>query len=143
MDLLSATGNITTAVISNCEHYVRAYKDAPKDLRKILIEIGGLKCVLEVLQMSAAHSGPGTHSAVLDVLNGPQGCLSELQSCLKELQNLVRAPRATNKHGKRVKLATSLTDLAWPLKQTKSLKLLEHISNLKGTISLALTAETA
>jgi hypothetical protein len=47
---------------SVCGSYISRYKDAPKDLRSIIIEVGSVKSVLEVLQL--LHSqGTGTYSS--------------------------------------------------------------------------------
>jgi hypothetical protein len=58
MDPLSGTAtNVTTVVqiperiISLCKAYLTAIHDAPSDLRTILIAVGGVKCVLEVLEL--------------------------------------------------------------------------------------------
>jgi hypothetical protein len=60
MDVLGTTiaiVQITDRTIDICKSYIKGVRDAPADLRHILIEVGSLKCVLEVLELSASSSG--------------------------------------------------------------------------------------
>jgi hypothetical protein len=70
MDLLSITASviaitqIADKIVSVCKGYINTVKDAPKDLRSIVIEVGSLKCVLEVLQLWLSGQNGG-HSEIL------------------------------------------------------------------------------
>jgi hypothetical protein len=61
MDPLSITAGviaiiqIADSITSLCESYLTTVKDAPKDLRNILIEVESVKCVLEVVEILASQ----------------------------------------------------------------------------------------
>ena len=56
MDPLSITASVITVIqiagtiSSICKDYITTVKDAPKDLRRVAIEVGSIKSVLEVLE---------------------------------------------------------------------------------------------
>jgi hypothetical protein len=57
MDPLSAASSVIAVVqiadriIDLCRAYITGVKDAPAELRAILIEVGSVKCVLEVIEL--------------------------------------------------------------------------------------------
>lgn len=56
MDPVSLTASIIAMIqiagstISICKEYITTVKDAPRDLRSIMIEVGNVKSILEVLE---------------------------------------------------------------------------------------------
>lgn len=146
MDPTSLTASIITIVgladkiISVCKGYITTVKDAPNDLTNILIEVGSVKCVIEIIQLRNDNSVIGTK---LQSTGGPlEGCKQALIALNKLLEIATDCP-VDGKRGKRRKLALSYATLAWPLKEGKAQKLLTDIARHKATISLALTTETA
>jgi hypothetical protein len=140
MDPLSFTASLIAVVglagsiISACREYIAAVENAPKDLVKILIEVGSLKCVFEVLELQAEGE---IVSKLLQEKNNPiEGC----KQALGELEPLVTERAKLVKSGKSKKL--SLQDLAWPLKESKVQGILKTIAMYKSTITIALDTET-
>jgi hypothetical protein len=114
-----AVVQIADRVIDLCKVYITGVKDAPADLRTILIEVGSVKCVLEVIELlDPSGNGVSTVGSVeiLEKLQGPvEGC----KEALKALEALFPPPSAAPVKGKRKRLALSLTTLAWPFKGIK------------------------
>lgn len=136
-----AVVQIADRVITLCRAYISGVNDAPTDLRAILIEVGSLKCVLEVIELLDSSS-TDDKLRILEKLQTPiEGCKEALQN-LESLFPPQSAASASGK-GKRQKLAISLASLAWPFKRDKAMKLLEEIGRHKSTLSLGLTAEAA
>jgi hypothetical protein len=125
-----------------CRGYVATVRDAPSDLRTIAIEIGSIKCVLEMLELLATPGGCDSHSHMLLQLATPDGPLQGCKKTLAELENLFPVPEQNTLNGKRKKVVESLARLAWPLKQGRAQKLLDDIGRYRAIISLALTTET-
>jgi hypothetical protein len=147
MDPLSLTAGVIAIIqmadkiISVCKDYVTTVKDAPKDLRTIMFEVGSLKCVVEVLELLLSQETCGDASNILRRLNCSDGALEGCKKSLRDLESLFPAPKESATDGKRQKLLCSLTRLAWPFKADKARKLLDDIGRHKITISLSLTTE--
>jgi hypothetical protein len=153
MDPLSITSGviaiiqISTGIVSICSDYVRDVKDAPSDLRKIMVEIAAVKGIFEALSLLLAPTGD-------DHLAGSQENDNErsysflrdpIAGCARELTALdALFPKAEDRScdGKRRKCILSLRSLAWPLKAHHAKKHLDDISRYKATISLALTTRS-
>jgi hypothetical protein len=77
MDPLSITGSIIACisiadrVISVFKDYITTVKDAPNDLRTIAIEIGSIKCVLEMLEPLVTLGNYDSRSPILQQLTTP------------------------------------------------------------------------
>lgn len=134
---------ITDRIISLCKFYIGTARDAPSDLRLILIETSTLKTILENLNFLSACNDP--LSEATGRISGPDG---PIEGCLRtatELEKLFPADAAqttSRRNGKRRKLDSVLTALAWPLKESKARKLLDEMARYKTTISLALTTSS-
>jgi hypothetical protein len=145
MDPLSITAGviaiiqIADRIISVCKDYITAVKDAPNDLRTILIEVGSVKSLLEVTELLILKRTHGNNS----VLESSEGPLRGCEEALKALEKMFPMQVDRSATGKRRKVVVSLTNLAWPFKEGKARKLLEDIGRHKATLSLALTTETA
>jgi Fungal N-terminal domain of STAND proteins len=150
MDPLSITANViailqlTSTIISSCTAYISAVKDAPKDLRAIMIEVGSLQAIIRVIDLPTPDQA---HSRLLESLRGPSGPLDRCKEALKALSKLLdehNTEQGTDdtRPTKRAKTLPSITTLAWPLKRNKAKDLLEEIGKYKSTISLALTADS-
>ncbi|KAL5323933.1 hypothetical protein ACEPPN_008475 [Leptodophora sp. 'Broadleaf-Isolate-01'] len=129
---------IADRIITLCKQYLSGVHDAPAELRIIAVEVGSVKCVLEVLEIPSA-GGAGTIQPILEKLKIP------IQSCHEAfvaLEALFPSEPDGPVQGKRQRLAVSLASLAWPFKRDRASKLIEQIGNYKATIMLGLTAET-
>jgi hypothetical protein len=133
-----AVVQIADRIIALCKAYITGVNDAPADLKAILIEVGSVKCVLEVIELLDPSRGGGDSVEILKRLQTPlEGC----KEALKSLEALFPPQSALSAKRKRKKLSLSLTSLAWPFKRDKALKLLEEIGRYKSTMSLSLTTE--
>lgn len=143
MDPLSITSSIiamiqiSDRIVSACKHYITTAKDAPRDLRTIVIEVGSVKSVLEVLE--SLTQGHGDASLILDSLKEP---IQHCKESLAALDSLFPAAQRELANAKRMTTLSSLATLAWPLKEGKARKALQDIGRHKITMSLALTTET-
>ena len=131
-------------VIGLCKYYLEIARDAPSDLRSILVETSTLKTVLENLTFLMSCDDPTSTSYTMLLRDdGPiQGC----QKTIGQLEGLLPtrpSQSAKPKSSKRRRVESVLTALAWPLKEEKARKLLHEISRYKSTLDLALTATTA
>ena len=134
---------ITDRIIGICKSFIRSAQDAPSDLRAILLEVSALKSVLENLEfLIGSNDSSSVLVCNLCEADGPvDGCLRSLQ----ELEGLFprdSVPVQGQEQSKRRKLKSTLTSLAWPLKETKARKLLDDIVRYKSTITLTLTTES-
>lgn len=150
MEPLSITASVIAVIglaekiISLCQVYVATVKDAPSDLRTIMVEAGSLKSVLTNLELFLSTWGTGNMLSIVKSLEGPEGPLEASRKALAALRKLF--PSAANHIATRAKLkATTISyaKLAWPFKEEKARKILHDIARYKASISLALTTDTA
>jgi hypothetical protein len=153
MDPLSITSSviaiiqISTKIVSVCSDYIRDVKDAPSDLRKVMLEVAAVKGIFEALGLLL----PGSDCA--DSVASHQNdnerpfrfLRDSIDGCARELTALEALfPKAEDRSydGKRRKYLLSLSSLAWPLKAHRAKKHLDDISQYKATISFALTTRS-
>lgn len=134
---------IADRIIGLCKFYIETARDAPSDLRVLLIEISALKTILENLNFLTACDGPDSTAARrTSGADGPiEGCfrtVTELEKLFPS--DLVRT--RGRKSSKKKTLNSVLTALAWPLKESKARKLLDEMTRYKTTINLALTTNS-
>lgn len=132
---------ISKSIISCCHFYIDGVKEAPSDLRVILIEVSALKGIAKSLQYLTK---PGIASSMLlDQLTSLNGPIGGCKKALTELEKLipVTAGPPDRRMSKRQRIDAAVTALAWPLKTEKAKRLLQEIMQHKATINLALAAE--
>ncbi|KAH0553118.1 hypothetical protein GP486_006694 [Trichoglossum hirsutum] len=139
---VAAIIQITDRIISICKSYITTVKDAPRDLRMIMIETGSIRIVLEVLESLASGEINEDSSIILKNLKNSGGLLEGCGQALATLDSLFPAAECKSPDSKRRKTLLSLKNLAWPLKQSKARKLLEDIGRYKESICLTLTTES-
>ena len=117
MDPLSAAASVIAVVqiadriVALCKAYITGVNDAPMELRAILIEVGSVKCVLEVLELLDPAQKLGEGVELLRKLQMPiEGC----REALKSLEELFPPQSTSLVNGKRQRIALSLMTLAWP-----------------------------
>ncbi|KAF2655868.1 hypothetical protein K491DRAFT_598030 [Lophiostoma macrostomum CBS 122681] len=136
-----AVVQLADKVAQYCKYYIDGVRDAPTDLRVILMEMNTLKPIFEHLSfLCESRSQVTTMISGLAQTEGPiEGC----KKCVKELEGLLRSDLPQNpSQSKRRKVEATLAPLAWPFKEKRAKKLLEELSRYKTTINLALTTET-
>ena len=135
---------IAERIVGLCKFYIETARDAPSDLRMILIETSTLKTILENLNFLNACDGPLSAAA-----RQSSGANSPIEGCLrtiKELEKLFPADRdqtVGQERAKRRRLKSTWTVLAWPLKESKARKLLGKMTRYKSTLILSLTTTSA
>lgn len=134
---------IADRIIGLCKFYIETARDAPSDLRIILIETSALKTILENLNFLTACDGPDSTAARR--ISGADGPIEGCCRTVTELERLFPSDSGRTrgrKGSKRGMLNSALTALAWPLKESKARKLLDEMMRYKATISLALTTNS-
>jgi hypothetical protein len=141
MDPVSLTASVIAMIglakeiITVCTNYIQHVKDAPKDLRSILIEVGSVKCVLETLRLCPELL------PLFQANDSGEGPLDGCDQALKHLSKLILGEKTTSKKRKKSKLAVTFAELAWPLKEAKARKTLEELGRHKAAIILILTTD--
>ncbi len=145
---LIAFFQIADRVIQLCKFYIESLRDAPHDLRVILIEVTSLKGILENLDY-LLKVDPNLLSDATPNHWCRDGTLDACQRCLTQLEALFPSGTAHNgssisqgNRNKRQRISQVATVLAWPLKEGRARKLLQEVSRHKATITLALSAES-
>ncbi|KAI9709246.1 MAG: hypothetical protein M1820_003366 [Bogoriella megaspora] len=124
---------IADRVIKTCKDIVEAVRDAPDDLKLILLEISALKSILDLLSSLVKHEDG---SKISRLLPGPiEGC----QHCLVALEGLLPHSSEIDRPTKRRKITNAL---AWPLHEAKAKKLWNQLSKHKETLTLVISGGT-
>lgn len=126
-----ATIQIADRVIGLCKHYIESVRDAPSDLRALLIEISTLKAILENVRFLIECS---QDQSTLGSLDGDLGPIKECHRNILELEGLF--PNEPKR-----KIQATIESLAWPLKQNKVNKIRQDIATNKHTITMAMTTD--
>lgn len=147
MDPLSTVASILAViqvadrVISLCKFYLELARDAPSDLRVILIETSALKTILDNIQFLASHG----HGPVnLDTLTGKDGPIEGCRKALDQLSGLFSSEYAhgiSSTRSRRRIVKDTWATLAWPFKESTARKLLAEVVQHKSTLNLALTVD--
>lgn len=150
MDPLSIFASVITVIgladkiITLCQGYVASMKDAPSNLRTIMVETASLKSVVTSLEFFLSTWGIGNMLHIVRSLEGPEGPLEASRKALVALEKLFPSAADHSATGaKRRAVTISYAKLAWPFKEEKARKILNDIARFKASISLALTTDTA
>lgn len=131
-----------TRVIGRCQDFLKAVRDAPGDLRLILVEVSALHAVLDNLRFLIKYDGGTPALEALTKKRGPiEGCrrvLSELETMLPEESVLKGQARTAQSKTKAI-----WTALTWTIgKEARAKLLLDELREYKSTITLAITTES-
>ncbi|KAF4786065.1 L-galactose dehydrogenase [Colletotrichum scovillei] len=130
-----ATIQIADRVVSICKHYIENVRDAPSDLRTILVECSSVGAVLQNVEFLLKFEEPD--SALRKALDGDAGPIAECHGAIEQLEKLIASDQNQAQgppDSKRRKVQVTLRNLAWPLKETKARKLLHDVARCKNTI---------
>jgi hypothetical protein len=125
-------------VIGLCRHWIELVRDAPADLRSILLEASMLQTILKQIEFLATCDN-AVSSTISDLLK-VDGALEHCRRILTGLIDLFPDGDASSTGGRVTAMAARL---AWPFKEPKARKLLGQLARYKSVITLALTAESA
>ena len=131
-----AVAELAEGVVRLCKAYIDGVKDAPRDLRVILVEVSTLKGLLDSIALLKDTPLLVEHHDLLSAQ------VDQIHETLLEVDGLLGESQVKLSTGKRQKVALSLSTLAWPLKKPRIMQRLEDISKCKSTISLILLADT-
>lgn len=133
------------AIIKICKGYIDSVNDYPSDLRRVLLEVSSLKGIFDNLEF--LHDTDVESSLILTNIGAKDG---PIEGCRRVIADLRRQfptsetnvePSTEESSRKRRKIKDALGRLAWPLRQTKVLGLLNELSQYKSTITTAFSAE--
>ncbi|RYP44030.1 hypothetical protein DL768_009461 [Monosporascus sp. mg162] len=127
---------VTDRIIRACRYCVETIKDAPKDMQMIIGEAISLRAILDSLGAADLHP---KSMQLLPGLFGKGGPVEAIRNALSELENLL--PKEIRGHPTSNSHRMVLTQLAWPLKESKARKLLAEVSHHKSTLLLATTGD--
>jgi hypothetical protein len=134
---------VTDRIIALCKFYIETVRDAPSDLRAILMETSMLRTIFENLNfLTACNTGM---SNIVSTLYGEGGPVEGCRRSITELEKLFPSDciqTTGQSRSKKRKVKATLVALAWPLKENKARKLLDEVVRYKATIALALTTES-
>jgi hypothetical protein len=124
---------------------VEALHDVPKEIKIILVEISQVSAFFDVFQTLGLDSESQFRSLFDDKKpdqNPILGCRQDLVELSKLLgENLTEEALQSSNQSKRQKIATAWGKLAWPLKRTAALGLLEQIARHKATLTLLISCD--
>ncbi|KAI8629156.1 hypothetical protein F5Y19DRAFT_91780 [Xylariaceae sp. FL1651] len=120
-------------VIRTCKYCIETIQNAPQDMQMIFGEVTSLRAIF--VSLGAANLHPNTVRSIPTLL-GTGGPIESCRLCLSALEQLLPTYDLNISKGRRV-----LTELAWPLKESKARKLLAEISQHKSTLLLAITGD--
>lgn len=141
---LIAIVQLADRVVGLCIYWIEVVRDAPADLRSMLLETSMLQTIFKHIDFLI--SCDTTASAAFSNLSKPGGPLEHCHRILTSLIDLFPDGDNYTSHASssiREKVTTMAARLAWPFKETKARKLLEELGRYKAVITLALTAESA
>ena len=136
-----ATIQITSKVISHCKYYIETTRDAPSDLKNVLVEVSTAKTFFESWKYLTEHC-----DGVSDTLRSLEGPVNGSRHAVNQLEKYLRPEQTDDERDhrrKRQKVKDILAALAWPFKAEKVKKLLQELSGFRGDITLGLTIEIA
>ncbi|KAM0810010.1 hypothetical protein AB5N19_10357 [Seiridium cardinale] len=135
---------IADRVIGLCKYWIETIRDAPSDLRSILLETSMLQATFKNIEFLAT-CGDALSTTISDMLD-PNGPIEHCRKVLMELTNLIPPEvvlAAHNSMSRKERTKMMLARLAWPLRENKAHKLLQELGRFKTTIGLALTTQSA
>lgn len=95
MDPFSITAGVIAVIgladriISLCQVYVATFRDAPNDLRTIMVEAGSLKSVVASLEFFLSTWGAGNMLNIVKSLEESEGPLEASRQALVSLEKLI------------------------------------------------------
>ena len=135
---------LTNSVISICYDYSAAANSSSWELPRSMSELESLRNVLQALEPLAKQADlsgaePNSRLPAFMELCKPNGAFPLCRREIESLQTALKTPEWSLGFGpKRTALVKALR---WPLKSKDTEKSLKHISSLRETFSLALTAD--
>jgi hypothetical protein len=143
MDPLSTVANIvalvhaTNRLIALCRRFLEVVRDAPGELRLILVEVSTLKAILDDLHfLVSCNQAPES----LDSLTRGYGPIEGCQRIVTELEDLLPPECFLATESKKRAIVSALR---WLTKESKAKTLLDELRQYKTTIALALTADSS
>lgn len=121
-------------VIDICKDYIETVRDAPHDLRIILVEISSLKVILQNIQFLYRVDGAIRKAALKNTLDTCIKSVVELERLFPMDESFITQSPFRSSNRERQDFTQILAVLAWPLKVDRAKKSLDEISRHKGTL---------
>ncbi|KAK9418244.1 putative NACHT domain-containing protein [Seiridium unicorne] len=134
--------DLSAKVVKQCKTIIETARNAPKDLRNILVEVSSLKSALENLQFLTKIDG-GFAEEVSNqngLQNAVKGCGETLGDLVAQLGSLPISDSQQSQLSKRTKIRTAV---AWTWKEATARKLINELLQYKTTITLGLLTQTS
>jgi len=134
--------DLSAKVVTRCKAVIETARDAPRDLRVILVEVSSLNSALENLKFLSSidcefaeevSNQQGVEAAV-------KGCQNTLTNLVDQLGSLSISDSQQTGPSKRKKIKTAAS---WAWKEGQAKKLLADVLQYKTTIMLGLLTRTA
>jgi hypothetical protein len=123
-------------IIRASVYCIDTLQDAPGDIRMIHNEVLSLRAIVDTFADPGQSSSDGAISILFDKGGPIEACRRSL-SGLEALLPVGADDASTSSLRRRM----TLTELSWPLKQSKARKLLAEISQHKSTMLLAMSGD--
>ncbi|KAK3385296.1 vegetative incompatibility protein het-e-1 [Podospora didyma] len=131
--------SLADKIIRASRHYLATIQDAPTDIEMILGEVSSLKAIIASIgdlaqQQRQENASPRLVSSIFSRGGPVEAC----RRCLVALQALLPEVGGGDKPHRLI-----ISQLAWPLKESKARKLLAEISHHKATLLLAISGDVS
>ncbi|ETS76160.1 hypothetical protein PFICI_11547 [Pestalotiopsis fici W106-1] len=133
---------LSAKAVKQCKHIIDTARDAPKDLRNILVEVSSLKAALENLDYLTKidHDFAEEVSNQKGIGNAVNKCEETIGDLVKQLGDLTIRDSRQTQPGKRAKIKAAI---AWTWNETTARKLINDVLQHKTTITLGLLTQTS
>ncbi|EEY23665.1 ankyrin repeat protein [Verticillium alfalfae VaMs.102] len=136
--------DLSAKLASHCKFYVENVKDARADFRKLLIEITSVVNAVDILKFLIEHD-PDFESDQLLSLSGQSGSIAGCLDALTQLEAMLPPSEDIDSGNScpstKSRMKNIATRLAWPLKKTRAMGLLDDIMKHKATMQLAMIGD--
>ncbi|KAL9948597.1 hypothetical protein ACHAQF_006016 [Verticillium nonalfalfae] len=136
--------DLSAKLASHCKFYVENVKDARADFRKLLIEITSVGNAVDILKFLIEYD-PDFESDQLLSLSGESGSIAGCLDALTKLEAMLPPSEDIDSGNScpsmKSRMKNIATRLAWPLKKTRAMGLLDDIMRHKATIKLAMIGD--
>ncbi|KAH9905375.1 hypothetical protein F4778DRAFT_779715 [Xylariomycetidae sp. FL2044] len=131
---------LSAKAVGRCKSLIETAKDAPRDLRAILVEVSSLHSALENLQFLQSVDGDLSDNVSQDesLNTAVHGCQNTLGELVDELDSLTISNHEPTATGKRQRIKTAIK---WTWKEDSARKLLADLLQHKATITVCLLSE--
>jgi hypothetical protein len=126
---------VAAQIILSCNIYLGKANSAGDDIRKILIEIGGIKLVVDKLQDHHHDNDSVSKKDLLELESTLKACLDDLEDLSKILRS-DKEPEQPELRKRYSRGPSIFKRLAWPFNEGRAKAILERLSRHKEILTL-------